>query len=252
MVRQRINRARESGGCSSSSAEEWNTALRAELCQILSVLDGRCSQLAATELPQEGSERSCFPEDNVRVVCVGEETPALAPSDVRCFVVFFCLFPLLMQMHCLVQAMLASFPRGYLRLPGYRDCDRISDGPDSPVPVPSSFPDENLEAQVSQPLPMNPSIPLSPQPADADHPSELPPIPDSDRRALQHLVSGAVPQDQLASLIESIVTNVKAAAIVGCLRGTDVQKFIEVMDKVRMTSYLSDGCSMVNFCFSRP
>ena len=62
------------------------------------------------------------------------------------------------------------------------------------------------------------------------------PILDSDRRALQRLVSGAVPQDELASLIEGIVLNVKSAAFVECLRGSDARAFIEVMDKVWMTS----------------
>ena len=102
------------------------------------------------------------------------------------------------------------------------------------MPGPSFFPNETLSlvAQVLQPLPINSSVPLPPQPGDASHISESAPIPDSYRRALQRLVSGAVPQEQLASLIESIVSNVKAAAIVEFLQETDAQIFIDVMDKV--------------------
>lgn len=84
-----------------------------------------------------------------------------------------------------------------------------------PVPTQRPFPDESLGpvARVSQPLPIN-----SPE-----------------RRALQRLVSGAVPQGELASLIKTIVSKVKAADIVELLQETDARMFIDVMDEVRTT-----------------
>ena len=100
------------------------------------------------------------------------------------------------------------------------------------MPTQSSTPDENLDSvpHVSQPLPTNSGVPLSLPPHDTD--PEPPLIPDSDTQLLQRLVSGTVPQDELASLVERMVSDVKPAAIVGCLRGSDAQTFIEVMYKV--------------------
>ena len=100
------------------------------------------------------------------------------------------------------------------------------------MPITSSFPDENLVTQVSQPPPTNPSPPSPQQPGDTNHVPGLPPIPDSDRRALQRLVSGAMPQEQIASLIESIVSNVKATDIVQLVQEGDAQTFIDVMENV--------------------
>ena len=102
------------------------------------------------------------------------------------------------------------------------------------MPGPSYLPDETLArvVQVPQPLPINSSLPLPPQRGGTDRVSEPPPISDSHRRGLQRLVSGSVPQDQLASLIENTVSNVKAAAIVKFLQESDAQIFIDVMDKV--------------------
>jgi hypothetical protein len=102
------------------------------------------------------------------------------------------------------------------------------------------FPRENLGpvAQVSPPLPVNYSIP-QPQ-GDTDPVSGLSPILDSDGRALQRFISGAVPRGELVSLVENIVSNVKAAAIVERLRGDDAERFVEVMDEVRMFSLASE------------
>ena len=102
------------------------------------------------------------------------------------------------------------------------------------MPGPSYLPDETLAlvVQVPQPLQINSRPPLPPQPGSTDHVSEPPPISDSDRPALQRLVGGGVPEGQLASLIENIVSNVKAAAIVKFLQESDAQIFIDVMDKV--------------------
>lgn len=41
-----------------------------------------------------------------------------------------------------------------------------------------------------------------------------------------------MPQDKLASLVETIVSNVKAADIVELLKEKDAQMFIDVMDEV--------------------
>jgi hypothetical protein len=51
--------------------------------------------------------------------------------------------------------------------------------------------------------------------------------------ALRRLVSCTVPQDELPSLIITIVSNVKAANIVESLEGGDAQIFIDIMDQVR-------------------
>ena len=56
-------------------------------------------------------------------------------------------------------------------------------------------------------------------------------VPDSDNRALRRLVSREVSQNELPSFIETIVSNTKAADIVKCLKGTDVQTFIDVIDE---------------------
>ena len=69
-------------------------------------------------------------------------------------------------------------------------------------------------------------------PGDTNRPSKQPLISDSDRRALQRLVSRTVSQDELRSTIEMIVSNVKAADIAGCLQGSDARAFIDVIDKV--------------------
>lgn len=79
---------------------------------------------------------------------------------------------------------------------------------------------------------MHSRVPLPPPQGETNLVSDPPPISDSDRRALQRLISGTVPQDELVPLIESIVSNVKAANIVEFLQESDVQKFIDVMDRV--------------------
>jgi hypothetical protein len=51
-------------------------------------------------------------------------------------------------------------------------------------------------------------------------------------QAWQRLVSGAVPQDELASLIETIFSSEKVTDRVNRLQGNDVQTFIDVLDAV--------------------
>lgn len=77
------------------------------------------------------------------------------------------------------------------------------------------------ESGLSMPLPLG-GINYSPEPAL---------ISDSGEWALQRLVSRGVPQDELLSLIEKIVTNMKAGDVVECLRGSGAQIFIDVIDE---------------------
>jgi hypothetical protein len=51
-------------------------------------------------------------------------------------------------------------------------------------------------------------------------------------QAWQRLVSGAVPQDELASLIETIFSSEKVTDRVNRLQGNDIQTFIDVLDAV--------------------
>ena len=55
---------------------------------------------------------------------------------------------------------------------------------------------------------------------------------DSYDQAWQRLIGGAVPQDELASLIETVFSNEKVTNMADCLQGNEVQTFIDVMDAV--------------------
>ena len=50
-------------------------------------------------------------------------------------------------------------------------------------------------------------------------------------RALQRLISSATPGDELPSLIETVVSNMKAADIANHLQGADAQAFVDVLDQ---------------------
>ena len=78
------------------------------------------------------------------------------------------------------------------------------------------------------------AVPALCQTGDENPISEPPPllISDSGKRALQCLVSRSVPQDELPSLIETVVSSAKAANIVQCLQGSDAQVFIDMVDQV--------------------
>lgn len=52
-----------------------------------------------------------------------------------------------------------------------------------------------------------------------------------------------MPNDELASLIETIVSRVEADNIVKLLQGDDAQMFIDVMDKVQAVLPLPGICS---------
>jgi len=60
-----------------------------------------------------------------------------------------------------------------------------------------------------------------------------PPIAiDSREQVWQRLLSGAVPQDELPSLIETIFSDRKTAKMVDRLQGSEAQAFIDVIDGV--------------------
>jgi len=118
---------------------------------------------------------------------------------------------------------------------------RQSDESLPPAPTPGSFLDENSGLAGATALTDPGSIgrelsgqsgPPSPlPPRDTNHPSGPPLISDSDRRALRRLVDRAVPQDELISVIGTIVSNVKAANIVTELKGNDAQTFADIIDE---------------------
>ena len=56
-------------------------------------------------------------------------------------------------------------------------------------------------------------------------------ISDPGKRALQRLVSHAVPQGELPTVVETIVSNMKAADIVECVEEGNAQAFIDAMDQ---------------------
>jgi hypothetical protein len=66
---------------------------------------------------------------------------------------------------------------------------------------------------------------------------DLPPdssvVLDSHNQALQRLISRAVPQNELASLIKTVFSDKKVTDLLGRLRGSEVQAFIDAIDKVR-------------------
>ena len=68
-------------------------------------------------------------------------------------------------------------------------------------------------------------------PGDSSRQSEPALIPDSEKRALQRLASRAVPQDELSSTIETIVSKVKAADVAKYIQENDAQTFIDVIDE---------------------
>ena len=73
--------------------------------------------------------------------------------------------------------------------------------------------------------------------ADTDHLPGPTLILDSDKQALQRLVSGTVPHNELPTLIGSIVIGAKAASIVGSLQGSEAQMFIDVIARVCMAFF---------------
>ena len=69
-----------------------------------------------------------------------------------------------------------------------------------------------------------------PLPEDTD-PLESPFVLESDKRALQRLVNRAILQDELPSVIGTIVSNMESTDIVKCLQASEAQTFIDVIDE---------------------
>ena len=87
---------------------------------------------------------------------------------------------------------------------------------------------------------------------DTNYLSEPPLILDSNKEALQRLVSRDVPQDELPSVIEAVISNAKAADIVKCLQESDAQTFIDVMDEARHHAILSSMNQFIDLYFNFP
>lgn len=148
------------------------------------------------------------------------------------------------------------------RLPSERECGKQPNRFSPLVPALNSFLDENLALEGDSTPPVlidsgdvNGNLvdecgqPLSLLLGHTSHPSELPLISGSDKRALQQLVSQTIPQDELLSVVETIALNVKAANLVGCLQPSDAQTFIDVIDQAghhifsSLKNWLIDLCS---------
>ncbi|KAF9787032.1 kinase-like domain-containing protein [Thelephora terrestris] len=88
-----------------------------------------------------------------------------------------------------------------------------------------------LTAPASSRLPVDSGIPSQLQPGDTNRTSKLPEPFKDGQQALQRLVSGSAPRDELSSLIETVVSNVRADAVVDHLQGIDAQTFVDVLDQ---------------------
>jgi hypothetical protein len=99
-----------------------------------------------------------------------------------------------------------------------------------------------LTAPTSSRLPVDSGIPSQLQPGDTNRTSKLPQPFKDGQQALQRLVSGSAPRDELSSLIETVVSNVRADAVVDRgLQGIDAQTFVDVLDQVCLSSFHRRG-----------
>ena len=157
--------------------------------------------------------------------CKGPPTQNLRPTFLwRCVIFYYYLYtPLLTE---------DLFNIGYVSVFHRQTCESIltwyeydRQFSESGSPVPNLFLDEDLSltdgAMSSSPTP-GPSLVL-----------------DSGKRALQQLISRAVPEDQLVSLIDAIFSRGNVSDIVSYLGGNGVQSFVDAMDEVcRHASHL--------------
>ena len=65
-----------------------------------------------------------------------------------------------------------------------------------------------------------------------NHPPDLSVVLDSHEQALQRLISRAVPQDKLPSLIETIFSDSDVTKVVDRLQENNAQDFIDIIDDV--------------------
>ncbi|KAF9780762.1 kinase-like domain-containing protein [Thelephora terrestris] len=99
-------------------------------------------------------------------------------------------------------------------------------------------PSSSIHERDKQPEEPAPVDSAAPGPKDLNPVSESPPIfiSDSDKRVLQRLFSSSVSQDELLSMITTIVSNVKPTDIAKCLEGADdAQTFIDTIDQALET-----------------
>ena len=106
--------------------------------------------------------------------------------------------------------------------------------------VQSIYKEDNRSTHV-QSIGAGPSEPASPQ--ETGQPSQPSLALDSDERALLRLISGALPRDEQASIIESIFSSQKATDMVDDLQEKDAQTFIDIIHEVRYHSSISNGVS---------
>ena len=147
---------------------------------------------------------------------------------------------------CSTQAMTASYISGRPESSNRREYDRQSNESSSPAPTPSSFIDGNL-GPVEDTIPPALSgpggivkgsvgentLPFHIPPGGTNNTSDPLLTSDCGKQALQRLVSRAVPQDELPSVLETIASSVEPANIVECLEGCDAQTFIDAIDEAR-------------------
>jgi hypothetical protein len=88
--------------------------------------------------------------------------------------------------------------------------------------------------------------------------SDMNPVPppnpyiviDSYDQAWQRLISGAAPQDELASLVETVFSNEKVTDMVDLLQGNDVQTCINIIDAVWHHALPSPEYGLTDLCFN--
>ena len=98
---------------------------------------------------------------------------------------------------------------------------------------PSLSPDSPRSPVIKTLVTATPSLPIPDEGLGLT--AQAPPtLPSSGQLALQRLVSGVPSRDELPSLIETIVSNVKADDIVNHLRGSGAQTFVDVLSQVCM------------------
>ena len=90
--------------------------------------------------------------------------------------------------------------------------------------------------QFVEPVPIDPETPLNLSPGpDTNRISEPQVLPNPAERNLQQLVSRAAQREEIPFLLETVVSSMKVAGIVECLRGRDAQTFVDRVDEVRVT-----------------
>ena len=177
----------------------------------------------------------------------------LGPSASTPTIVRFFMFPIVLLLTLCYRLRLYYLPVNFQGCKADIN-NRKSNEPGRPVPVPSLFPNESVDAtaRASPPALIDPDILLSPLLEDSDDSSISLPMLDSGQLALRRLVShGVIPKDELHSIIKTIVSNMKAADIVKYLKRSDTQRFIDVMDEVCYNDSSSGNMVVAHFMFTR-